>query len=165
MICNKRLQTTHYELLPRSGFTIIELLVVIAIMVILASAAVPIYGNFQVSAQLNESSAQIVQSMRIARQKSIARTQAGAWGVFFNISGGDDQYILYQGTSYAVRDTDFDRSVTLDSAIALSTTIAGAEVNFSMGRGLPSATGDVVMTHSTGESRTVNVNSFGKIEE
>ena len=63
------------------GFTIIELLIAIGITVVLVAAASPIYGNLQVSTQLNESSAQITQDLRLAREQSRAGVNGAAHGI------------------------------------------------------------------------------------
>ncbi len=150
----------------RTGFTIVELLIVIGIIAVLAAAASPIYGNLQISAQLNENISQIIQTTRIAREYSVARLNNASHGVYFEINAGaDDRFILYQGDSYAARDADYDRAVSLDSALSLSAAIAGNEVNFSKGLGLPNATGTVAVTHDTKGSRIMLVNDFGMAEE
>src|SRR3989344_2929313 len=87
-----------------TGFTIIELLIVLGISIILATAAAPLYGSLQVSAQLNENSSLIIQSLRTARERSIAGYNNIQHGVFFDINtGAVDSYTLYQGSSYVAR--------------------------------------------------------------
>jgi prepilin-type N-terminal cleavage/methylation domain-containing protein len=148
------------------GFTIIELLVVIAITLILAAAAVPIYGSLQVSSQLNENSSLIVQALRSARTNSVARVNNAAHGVYFEINaGGDDKYILYQGASYASRNSSYDRATTLDSSLSLSTTFTGDEVDFSRGLGVPDNIGSVTLTHAVQGTRIITVNDLGMVQE
>jgi prepilin-type N-terminal cleavage/methylation domain-containing protein len=65
------------------GFTLIELLIVIAITIILAGVSFPIYGNLQVGARLNESSSLLVQSLRIARERSVSGYNNSDHGVYF----------------------------------------------------------------------------------
>ena len=86
------------------GFTLIELLVVIALIVILIGASIPIYTSLQVSAQLNESVDQIMQTMRLARTRAVERFNDAPHGIFFEINqGGAARYTLFQGSSYASR--------------------------------------------------------------
>jgi prepilin-type N-terminal cleavage/methylation domain-containing protein len=163
---NYKLQVTSYILPVEDGFTIIELLVVISIALIIAVASIPIYSNLQVSAQLNESTSQLIQNARIAQGKAVARVGSASHGVYFEINvGADDRYILYRGSSYAARDTDYDRTTTLDSAFTLSTTLSGNEVNFSKGFGLPDRTGTIVLTHDFKGIASVSINSVGLVEE
>jgi prepilin-type N-terminal cleavage/methylation domain-containing protein len=148
------------------GFTLIEILIVMGITLILVTAAVPIYGNLQVSAQLNENTSQIVQTARIARERSAARFHNASHGVYFEINAGArDRFILYQGDSYAGRDNTYDRAVTLDNALSLSTTLAGNEVNFSKGLGVPNSVGIITLTHDVTGSRVMSINNFGIVEE
>jgi len=147
------------------SFTLVELLVVIGITIVLAAASIPIYGNLQVSAQLNDNSSQIIQFLRTAQQESMARYNNAAHGVKFQA----DRYILYQGSIYTLRDSDYDREVILDSSMELSWTLFGTgqsdEVNFSKGLGAPDMIGTITLTHDVQGTRTISVNSYGKAEE
>jgi len=153
------------------GFTLVELLVVIGISVLLAATAVPIYGNLQVSAQLDSSTTEIIQFLRTARTQSVARANALAHGVYFDInSGSPDRIVLYTGPSYAGRTATYDRLEVMDDVITFTGsgfTFTGndIDVNFSMGLGMPGNTGTLTVTHSTQGSKSVTVNSFGKIEQ
>lgn len=153
------------------GFTFVELLIVIGLTVILAVGSLPIYSRYQVSAQLNETSAQITQTLRLARQKSVSGTQGGKYGVFFEYNiGNNDRYIMYKGTSYTTRNSTFDRVMVLDNALSfgfMNFDLIGddVDVNFDKGTGLPDNTGDIVLFHSSGGSRQININEIGKIEE
>lgn len=150
----------------RGGFTIVELLIVLSITVVLAVAALPIYSNFQVSSQLNDNSALIAQKLRIARQLSIVRYNGSAHGVYFEInSGSQDRVVLYQGTSYGTRDSNYDQPTVLDEPLSLTTTLSGNDVNFSEGRGLPNNTGTVTLAHQSSGNRTVEINAIGKVDE
>ena len=149
-----------------AGFTLIELLIVIGITLVLATAAIPIYGNLQVSAQLNENTSQIVQTVRIARGRSVARLNNTSHGVYFEInSAANDRFILYQGDSYVGRDELYDRVAILDPALSLSTTLSGNEVNFSRGLGIPNTTGTVTLKHDVVGIKTMSINVFGIVEE
>ncbi len=154
------------SIVARAGFTVIELLVVIGIAVVLAAAAAPLYGNLQVSVQLNENISQIIQTTRSARENSFSRLNNSSHGVYFEINpSGNDRFILYQGDSYAARDASHDRAVILDPSLSLSTTLSGNEVNFSKGLAVPNATGTVTISHDVKGSRTMAVNRLGMVEE
>ena len=150
----------------KDAFTLVELLITIAIILIIAVAAIPIYGNLQVTSQLNESSSQIIQAIRIARERSVAGLNNSRHGVYLEINtDAADKYILYQGSTYASRQTDYDLEVTLDNPLTLSTTLTGSEVNFITGSGVASSTGIITLTHDTGGTRTISINSMGAVEE
>jgi len=152
-----------------NGFTLVELLIVIGITLILAAAVAPIYGNLQVSSQLNENSSQIIQSLRLARERSVARTNNSQHGVYFEIDalGDKDKYVLYQGSTYDTRDSNYDREVILDEVLSLSLPgeVSEYEINFSKGLGVPSATGIITLTHDISGTRQIIINSFGMVEE
>jgi type II secretory pathway pseudopilin PulG len=143
------------------AFTLVELLITIGIIILLAAVAAPIYGNLQVSAQLNESTSGVTQTLRQARQSAMSRENNAGWGVYFTSSS----YTLYQGISYAARNNAYDLVISLDSALSFSTTLAGDEVNFSAGLGEPSNTGSITLTHDVNGTRTITINSLGSIEE
>lgn len=155
----------------RKGFTIIELLVVIGISIILAAAAAPLYGSLQVTAQLNDNTSLIIQTLRTARERSVAGYNNSLHGVYFdNNLGSVSSYVLYQGGSYATRQTSYDRIQFLDQALIVSSTdfaLIGPDIdiNFSKGTGVPSTTGTLRLMHETNGNRIIFVNSLGGVEE
>ena len=142
-----------------------------SLTLILVTATIPIYGSLQVQAQLNETSAQVVQTLRTARENSVAGYNSSAHGVYFDINvGGNDNYILYQGSSYSARDTSYDRINQLDGTLSFSNIdfnliSTKIDVNFSKGLGVPNNTGSLNLIHDIKGSVIINVNSLGKVEE
>lgn len=167
----KILNLKAYSLKLKSGFTLIELLIVIGISVILAAAATPLYGSLQVSSQLNENSSQIIQALRLARERSINGFGNMQHGVFFDIDpSGQDSYVLYRGASYATRQTSYDRAISLDDVLSFSSSgfsLSGTDIdiNFSKTFGRPNNRGTLTLTHEVNGSRSVVINFAGKIEE
>ena len=153
------------------GFTLVELLIVIGITMILAAAASPIYGSLQIKAQLNETTSQVIQTLRTAREYSVARYNNSAYGVFIDITiGGNDNYILYQGDSYATRDTSYDRSIALESVMSfanidMTQTGNDIDINFTKGSGQTDNIGSFQIVHDVVGSRDIIINKFGVIEE
>jgi len=145
----------------KKGITLIEILLVVAITLILAAASVPIIGNLQTSSQLAQESTQIIQTIRIAKERAASRLNNANHGVFFQ----PNSYTLYQGISHASRDSNYDRTLTLGNALSITTSLAGDEVNFSKGLGEPDNTGTIILTHSVQGTKTITINSFGKVEE
>jgi prepilin-type N-terminal cleavage/methylation domain-containing protein len=148
------------------GFTLIELLVVLSMIALLAASVFPMYGNLQGSSQLNESSSQIIQIIRTARERSAARLNNSNHGVYFE-SAESDRYVLYQGSSFDTREQNRDRETILEGVMNFSLP-GGAdeyEINFSKGLGMPSATGTIILNHEVQGTRTIIINSFGMVEE
>ena len=132
----------------------------------MATAALPIYGNFQVSSQLNENTSLLVQTYRTARQRSIVRYNGAAHGVYLEINpAAKDIIVLYQGSSYLTRESEYDREIILDTPLSLTNTLTGNDVNFSQGLGVPSTIGTVTLAHEASGNRTIDINSLGRIEE
>ena len=149
-----------------SGFTLIEIILVLGILIILAQAVVPSLG-LNTTAQLNESTSQIVVALRTARERSVARVNNSAHGIFFTINtSGADSMTLYQGTSYATRNATYDQITTFDAALGVTTTLSGNEINFSRSLGVPSNVGNISISHqSTNSTRIIQINSYGRIQD
>lgn len=147
------------------GFTLIEIIISVVLGVILVAAAAPLFVKLQASAQLNESTTQLIQTLRTARGRSIARVNNSRHGVYMLQSAENDAYVLYQGSSYNTRDANYDRTITLDPIINLTTTLIGNDINFVLGSGAPDQTGTITLSHETQGTSTIGINSVGKIEE
>lgn len=151
------------------GFTLVELVVVIGLGVILVILAIPIYGNLQISTQLSEQSALITQTLRSVREQAVAGYNNSAHGVFFHIDPvGVDSYVSYQGTSYVARNTAYDQTKTMGSALSFQNsgfilTGTDIDVNFSKTLGVPNNIGTLLINHSVSGQRSVTVNSLGAV--
>lgn len=138
------------------GFTLIEILLVIAIIVILAAILVPLGLDFYKRQQLQAHSQQILQTLRRAQLKAMAVEEDSSFGVYIT----NDGYILFKGISYLNRDPQYDEIFELPSIITIND--PPKEIVFSKLEGKPSLIGDIVL-NSDDESRTINVNKFGRI--
>ncbi|MDA1334732.1 MAG: hypothetical protein O2794_01790 [bacterium] len=153
-----------------SGFTTVELLVVIALLMIMGAATLPIYGNFQVRSQINEGRNQVIQALRLARERSVNRLGNSPHGVYLDLQAeGLDQYILYKGTSFALSDVDDRLTMKLDKPLSFIVNLSGTgdarDINFTRGTGIPNKTGTIIIADSADERRVININSRGAIEE
>jgi len=155
----------------KRGFTLVEMLIVIAIMVVVASAAVPLYGSLQVKAQLGESTSQIVQSIRIARANAVSGFNSTSSGIYFFINPvGADTYTIYQGGSYASRNASYDQVNTLDNALSINNIgfvlVGGSiDINFARGSGKPGNTGSFNLIHSVQGTSTISLNNLGLVQQ
>lgn len=147
-----------------TGFTLIELLLVIGIFLVVGVAVMPLYGNLAVVTQLNEETSQMVQTIRIARERSSAGFRASRHGVCFESAAGGDRYILYQGDDCVARLASADRIIDLPPALIWSTTLPSPDLNFSA-TGTPSITGTITLTHAAYGARTITINELGLVEE
>lgn len=152
----------------RQGLTIIEILMVVAIMALLLSLISPAYHYFQVSTRLNENTAQLIQALRLARQRSITGYHGTAHGVWLEVNGDLDRYIIYQGTSYATRDPVYDQITWLTNNVDWSfedfiLLNDDVDINFTTASGTPNNIGTIHLNYG-GSVRNTMVNSSGLIE-
>jgi len=138
----------------------VELIVVIGIILITVAFASPIYGNLQVSSQMNENTAQIEQALRIARERSIAGLNNSRHGVKF----ANDAYTIYQGSSFSTRDSSYDRKATINDALSISTTYINEDINFEKGSGLPDQVGTTTLRHRLGNEAKIINNDLGVVK-
>lgn len=159
------------EISEDKGFTLIELLIVIAFIVLFAVTVFPSYSSLYTAGQVDESIDEVIQSLRLARARSISRINNNWHGVYFSINpNGADSYIIFQGSnataSYSNRISSLDLIYTLPASIAVATTLPGAEVVFARGTGAPSLVSShtVTLTHSSGSARSLQINTAGLAE-
>lgn len=139
----------------------IELLVVIGITIIILASAMPIYNNFQITAQVNENSAQISQTIRTAKNRAEAGYQNSNHGVKFFA----DRYVLYQGEDYEAREEENDKEIYLDGPVSISSSLANDEIIFSKRIGTPDQTGTITLTHEVQGSKIITINTLGVVTE
>jgi len=147
------------------GFSLPELLIVIVLILFMGTMAVSIYGNLGPSSSLNESTSLIIQTLRIARARSVAGLNDDSHGVSFQINPtGPDSFILYEGSVFDLNDTK-NRVNLLTNDLTISTTLPGNDINFLQITGEPSNFGTVTLTHSVNGTRVISINSLGFVEE
>lgn len=128
------------------SFTLIEVLIVIGIIIILAILAFPAYRFFQRESDLTNSSVEIANTIRLAQNKTLVSEGASQYGVYFDQTTAQHQYILFKGVSYGGRDASFDEIHKLSSFVEIS------EINLAGG------VSEVVFNRVSGET-----SQFGNI--
>jgi len=155
----------------KKAFTFMELIVVLGITAIMIATSVPVYGSFQVKLHLLDSSADIVQTLRTARQNAIVGLNNSAHGVFFDINNEVDSFILYQGESYELRDVAYDQEFVLKRSLSINNSsfdLVGLDIDINFakgGLGVPNNIGSLILTHSVIGSKTISVGEYGKVEK
>ncbi|MCD4761652.1 hypothetical protein K8R32_01715 [bacterium] len=143
------------------GFTIIEIFIVVGITALLIPFVTPIYGRWHNDVRLDTATLEITRQLRAVQAKSFAGVNDKAHGMYFNGS----EVIIFQGTSYATRDSEYDLSADIPSNIAITLTNSMNEMVFNKNTGLPSATSTLIILNSaTGETKEILVNILGLIE-
>lgn len=137
------------------GFTFVELLLVITIIALLLALTVPLGISFYKRQQLDVATEGVIQALRRAQLKAVSQADYN-FGVYVG-SGQTGQYVLFRGDSYGTHD---DKEIF---DISESISFSGlSEVVFSRLEGIPSITGDIVLT-SDSDTRLININERGRI--
>jgi prepilin-type N-terminal cleavage/methylation domain-containing protein len=138
------------------GFTLVEVLLSMAIIGTLAGLSLPVYESFVRRNDLDLAAQQLAASLRRAETYARSVKQDAAWSVRIEPTS----VVLYQGTNFGGRDTAFDETFTLPGSI---TTGGLSEIQFAKWSATPSSTGNITLTSSVNETRTIAVNAKGMV--
>ncbi len=149
------------------SFTLIEVLVIIGIMVILMVLALPAYRSFQNESDLNNSTEEIINTLRMAQNKTLASEGASQYGVYFDTSI-PYRVIMFKGENYNTRDSSFDRTNKLPDNIEIyAINLAGgeSEVIFDRINGETSQSGNVGLRliNNPLKTKTIYIENSGQI--
>lgn len=145
----------HRACLPdRQGFTLIELLLGLSIITVITAVSIPSYRYYQIVSDLDRASDQVTHGLYRARQLSMDNAEDRAWG--FRVTEGT----LFLGEAYVSRDIGRDEAYPLPAGVTAS---GLSEVSFSRIKGIPSATGSIVLTAVNGLRRVIDVMSEGGV--
>lgn len=124
------------------GFTLLETLLVIALMIILAALALPAFFNFQKNAELQNFTAEVLSDLRLSHGRALSSEENSRWGIYFDTASSPNQYIIFKGESFALRDIDFDEIHHLSKNLEFSDiTLADNQVVFNTINGLGNNSG------------------------
>ncbi len=156
------------DLSKKKGFTLIELLIVIGVFVIIIATVLNIQGGILADTYLDTNTEQIAQTLRLGQMRSITRVNDSQWGVYFDedIGGTNDQFVLFNGTTYAARDASYDIVTELPNIISLSAISlngGGDDVVFEKLSGDSFTYGSILISDNLGNSNTIFVNAKGLI--
>jgi prepilin-type N-terminal cleavage/methylation domain-containing protein len=139
--------------MKHSGLTLVEILLVVAIIGLLSTFTIPLYREYQIRNDLNVVTEQITQGLARARLLSESSQNDTGWG--FYVPAG----VLYKGSSYAKRDPKFDELYAMPSTIK---TAGLFEVSYSKIKGVPSATGSIILTTISNDQRSIQVDVLNR---
>lgn len=125
-----------------------------ALFLVLAGMSSVFYGQFLLDNAVAETENRIVSFARTAQGYAIAGKSGLPWGIAQ--SGG--KLFLFQGNSFAARNTALDRTTSIPSNVAINTL---SEITFQPVSGTPSTTPTITLVATNGTTRTLVVNTVG----
>lgn len=150
------------------GFTLVETLLVVAMLIILSMIAVPLLNVFQTESDLQRSSQELMSTLRLAQDKTLASEDDSQFGVFFDNATTVHRYTFFKGTSYASRVPSFDETTFLPESVEFSVVNFGGgnEIVYDKVDGTTSQPGSISIHLLSDFARvqTIYVDSFGIIE-
>jgi prepilin-type N-terminal cleavage/methylation domain-containing protein len=151
---------------PQKGFTLIELLVVLAILAVFVFIALASFGVFGRQVSLDTASQQIISTLQLARNQTLASEDETVYGVHFET----DRYVLFKGVVYDPSDIN-NKETVLTSTEIYERNLAGGgdDVIFTRIRGNTTNTGNIKIKviEEPSRTKTILINSLGQasIEE
>lgn len=157
---------------PQKSFTLFEVLIVVAILVVLTVIALPNFRFFGKESDLNNSTEEIINTLRLAQNKTLASEDASKYGVFFDDSTDPHQYTLFKTLpplfDYVSRDINSDEIHQISKSVEIyeiNLAGGGQEVVFNRLTGETDQFGRVSLRLKSdfSKTRTVGIGSSGKI--
>lgn len=137
------------------GFTLIEVLLVIAVMGIVVGFGLSLLPGQTARGDLDVAVRMGMYELRRAHARSGAGFHDGSWGVYFS-SG---TITLYQGTTYASRNSIYDEVTTIPTQVVWS---GDVDFVFDPPYGLPSSFGTSTGSVDT-QSLNIYVTEYGSV--
>jgi prepilin-type N-terminal cleavage/methylation domain-containing protein len=138
------------------GFTLLEVLLVVAVIGAIGLISTPVYQAAYGRANLRAVTIHTAQAARRAQLQAQAVVSDAQWGIALQ-SGS---LTLFRGATFASRVTADDEIYSFPTNITSS---GPTEVVYSKMAGMPSTTGTITFTSSSGETKTVTINAKGTI--
>ena len=139
-----------------SGFSLIEVLLVMGLFTIIVGVSFPVYQQTQNQNAAILTANAIEQSVHRAAMLARTGQQDGKWGVRV----ASDSVTLFQGDSYAARNTDYDESYAVPSTVTLSAT---PEMVFAKNTGITDSAQTIVVSSTSGGGATLSISTSGVV--
>lgn len=144
--------------LPKRGFTFVEVLISLGIIGLLVGLAIPFYQTFYLSSQLDNTTSELVQTLRDAQQKAMASESGQAFGVRLE----QRRFILFR-EFYNPSDS-YNEITNLPNTVWISSGV-GQNIVFNQLKGTTSNLISITIKSSGNRSRNISIiNQMGKID-
>jgi len=139
-----------------AGFTLLEVLLSVAIITILTGISLPVYESFVRRNDLDLTAQGITAMLRRADTYARAVKNDSAWSVEIQPT----TVTLFQGTNFAARTVAFDETLSVPASM----TPGGiGEVQFAKFSATPNVAGNITLTSTTNDVRTITINTKGMV--
>jgi len=129
---------------------------------------VPAIGSFQQGSFLQNTVQEASSTLQLAQNRTLASEGANQYGVYFDTASSPHSFIMFEGSSYATRNTTADEVHVLREAVEISSIgfTGGSEVVFERITGSPEQSGFVTfrLADDVSQTQSVNVLDSGAIE-
>ncbi len=139
------------------GFTIWEILLVLGLMAILFSLGLLVSMDFYRQKILGAERDIVVAVLKRARNEAQNNINQSSHGVYL---GSASNYVIFQGNTYASRNTNFDEMFSRSGGIVLN---GPSELAFSSLDGSSSVSGTISISNGI-QTSTISVNTEGRID-
>jgi type II secretion system protein H len=140
----------------QQGFTLLEVLLIIGLFGLMVALAIPFYQSFQVSSELDNSTHEIISTLRQAQMKAMASEGWQPCGLHFDANA----YTLFEGKEYDEKNPANQRT---ELPGVLSIKSDNQDVIFSRIQGVPNVTGEITVLSSNRGTRVITINELGAI--
>lgn len=137
------------------GFSLVELLIVIGILALFATTSTGVYYSLRSNTSLELNTGSVVEAVRLAQSSAQSGKGDAKWGVKISAN----QLTIFEGNSYAARNTAADQVYTISGDVAVS---GIDEVVFEKVSGATTGPGTVTLTNSYGV-RNIVINEKGTV--
>lgn len=166
---NKSLGIAAFQSKSGAGFTLIEILVVIGIIGLFIGLSIPQLRSFQQVSHLENINKEVIVALRLVQSRTLASKGALQHGVYFDAVSVPNQYILFEGSSYATRDVLKDEVKVLKKEVEISSILLGGgnEVVFARLTGQANLEGAVIfrLIKDIDRTKVVSILASGSVQE
>ena len=149
--------------MKEKSFTLVEILTIVGILIVLTALSVPAFRFFQKESDLNNSAEEIIDTLRLAQNKTISSEGASQYGVHFEAG----EYVLFKGATYnpaAIENEihNLPGSVEISEVELVG---GGSEVVFDRVTGTTNQSGKVVLRLKTdiSKTKTIYIENSGQV--
>ena len=133
-----------------------EMLLSVAIISILAGMGMPIYESFVRRNDLDLTAQTVAETLRRAETYARSGNNDSGWSVEVQ----SNAVTLFKGASYASRNTNYDETFSVPGSITPS---GLSELQFAKLTAKPNTSGNIVLSSTTGDTRTITINDKGTV--